>query len=186
MSRKIYTKKGDKGQTDLSGGGRVDKNSLRIEVCGTVDELNSVVGVARSFTDVETVYTYIEKIQNDLFMLGSDITTPLMVGEKDTLMIRIGQDHIDWLESKIDELSSEIPQLQNFILPGGGKASAFLQLSRTVCRRAERWAVALGHQEDIGEFALPYLNRLSDFLFVLARYVNAKEGIDESNWRIKG
>jgi cob(I)alamin adenosyltransferase len=109
-----------------------------------------------------------------------------MIGEKDTMMIRIGPDHIDWLESRIDELSEDIPPLVNFILPGGGKTSALLHLSRTVCRRGERWAVALGHQEDIGDHVLPYLNRLSDLLFVLARYANQKEGVDESMWRIKG
>ena len=176
---KIYTKKGDSGETSLFGGGRVSKSSARIEAYGTVDELNSLIGLAgsHSLSPKGTVWT--EKIQQFLFVLGSDLATP---PDAKARVNRIGNEEITALEQTIDEMEEELDPLKNFILPGGSQPGATLHLARTVCRRAERATVACGEQEEISEQALQFLNRLSDFLFVLARYENKYAGIQETRW----
>lgn len=176
---KIYTKKGDTGETSLLGGGRVSKSSARIEAYGTVDELNSIIGMAASYSLSQKGTVLIEDIQQYLFILGADLATPL---SSRTPIERIGQGEIEALESAIDEMEEDLAPLKNFILPGGSEAGATLHFARTVCRRAERATVACAQKEEISESAIKFLNRLSDFLFVLARYENKYVGIKETTW----
>jgi cob(I)alamin adenosyltransferase len=178
---KIYTRTGDKGQTGLVGGRRVSKDSPRIWACGTVDELNSAIGLARAFNRSRKLDRILARIQNELFNLGAELSTPpekLRPG-----MPRVGPDDIAALEKLIDELNARLGPLREFILPGGTRAAAALHLARAVCRRAERFCVRLAREEQIGEFVLPYLNRLSDALFVLARWANHKHNAKEAFWR---
>lgn len=177
---KIYTKKGDKGDTSLFGGYRVPKSSARIEAYGTVDELNSIMGLAASHPLSEQGKQWIRKVQEDLFVLGADLATP---PSADTRINRIGQEAVTFLEEAIDTLQAELPPLKNFILPGGSRPGATLHMARTVCRRAERATVRCGSDEEISELAVTYLNRLSDFLFVLARYENKQAGSSEEAWK---
>ncbi len=172
---KVYTKQGDDGRTQLVSGKRVWKDSYRIEAYGTVDELNSLIGVCRSFCDDTEVDALLKRIQNDLFVVGADLATPSSL--KDAL--RLSQERISWLEQTIDELNPKLAPLKDFVLPSGSKLASFLHLARTVCRRAERRVVSLMKCEDANPNVLVYLNRLSDLLFVLARYVNLKQGIEE-------
>jgi cob(I)alamin adenosyltransferase len=178
---KVYTKKGDGGYTSLGGGQRVSKDSLRIEAYGTVDELNSHLGVALAMGLDDASAEALRAIQNDLFHLGSD----LCIREEDKATLKVPtveERHIEALEGWIDRFNGELPALTNFILPGGTAGSAQLHVARCVARRSERLVVALAHQEAIGEFAVKYLNRLSDLLFVLARRENAVAGVDEPVW----
>lgn len=177
---KIYTKRGDKGKTSLFGGTRVAKSSARIEAYGTVDELNSLIGLAAADDITSHGSQLIKKVQEDLFVLGSDLATPPDYKER---IDRLGQGAIDFLEDAIDEMEEELEPLKNFILPGGAKQGATLHYARTVCRRAERNVVACADQEDISEIPLKYLNRLSDFLFVLARYENKQADVKEDVWK---
>lgn len=177
---KIYTKTGDNGETSLFGGKRVRKNNVRIEAYGTVDELNCVMGIARSFNVDKEIEKIVSDIQNQLFALGGDLATPM---ENNKVKIeRIGESDIVRLEQMIDVLSDKLPPLRRFILPGGNKVAAQIHLARTVCRRAERKVYTLSESELVGEFVLKYLNRLSDFLFVLARYVNYSTNSPEIEW----
>jgi cob(I)alamin adenosyltransferase len=176
---KIYTRKGDKGKTGLLGESEVDKDSLRIEAYGTVDETNSVLGVAASFLVSPRVKKTITSLQNDLFLVGADLANVSSDNR-----VRIKQS--DWarLENWIDDYQRDLPELRNFILPGGSAGAAQLQLARTVCRRAERLVVrAMKGDSRISSDLLIYLNRLSDLLFVLARYENMKAGGTEEIWR---
>lgn len=178
---KVYTRSGDDGSTSLGGGQRVPKDSSRIEAYGTVDELNSQIGVALSLELNETVASALRSIQNDLFHLGSD----LCVLEEDKgkrPVPRIEARHVEALEKLMDRLSEELPTLENFVLPGGSHGAAALHVARTVCRRAERRLVALGRVEAIGEFTVRYVNRLSDALFVMARYENRRRGVPDVLW----
>ncbi|MFO7662290.1 MAG: cob(I)yrinic acid a,c-diamide adenosyltransferase [Chloroflexota bacterium] len=178
---KIYTRQGDSGQTGLSGGQRVPKNSLRVNAYGTVDELNSYIGVALAFGLADRLAQVLPEIQNELFHLGSDLSFL----EEDKTKFRIPQiekRHIDRLESLIDEMTAVVGPLENFILPGGTIGSAHLHVARTICRRAEREAIALSREEPIGEFVVSYLNRLSDALFVMARYENNARDVLEPLW----
>ena len=178
---KIYTRGGDKGLTSLGGGQRVQKESLRIESYGTVDELNSVIGVAVAHGLSDRLAETLPTIQNELFHLGSDLC--FIEADKERFQIpQIEQRHLDNLEALIDELTEIVGPLENFILPGGSLGSAQLHVARTVCRRAERIVVALARQESIGAFVIRYLNRLSDLLFVMARYENHQRGIAEPLW----
>lgn len=181
---KLYTKTGDKGKTGLFGGQRVPKNDLRIETYGTIDELNSVLGIVRSFTSDGDLIDLYQTLQNTLFNLGSDLATPFGSKFEDKVK-RIGTEHVEFLEKKIDEFQSQTPEFRNFILPGGSKAAAHLHLARTVCRRAERLSVSLMETEDVGEFAQKYLNRLSDFFFICARYANVVDGTEDIEWSTK-
>jgi cob(I)alamin adenosyltransferase len=177
---KIYTKTGDGGETSLLGGERVSKDALRIDAYGTVDELNSSLGIARAFKHAPDVDRILEFIQNDLFILGaalavSDAKRPVPVKP-------VGQEHIAQLEQTIDALEAKLPTLRTFILPGGSPLAAQLHLSRTICRRAERLVVRLAKSENVDEICIAYLNRLSDTLFVVARYANHLDGVCETPW----
>ena len=180
---KIYTKTGDDGTTSLFSGGRVAKDSSRVEAYGTVDELNSYLGVARSHQASEKTAEYLEEVQNHLFRLGADLATPM--DAKAEWLVRITEKEVQWLENTIDELSATLPELKNFILPGGTVVAAHLHVARTICRRAERLVVTLAVTETINEQSLIYLNRLSDWLFTLARYENLQANESETKWRIR-
>lgn len=177
---KIYTKKGDSGETSLFGGTRVSKSSARIKAYGTVDELNSLMGVAGSYSLSPKGTVWTEKVQEYLFILGSDLATP---PSSKTRINRIGEEEIEALEQTIDEMEKELDPLKNFILPGGSHGGANLHLARTICRRAERAAVACAQEEEVSADSIKFLNRLSDFLFVLARYENKYAGIEETPWK---
>ena len=178
---KLYTRTGDEGTTALGGGQRVPKDSLRVEAYGTVDELNSQIGLALAHGLVPRLTEVLPVIQNELFHLGSN----LAFREEDKAHYKlpaIDQRHIDQLEALIDELNGVVGPLENFILPGGTIGAAQLHVARTICRRAERIASALARAEPIGEFVIRYLNRLSDALFVMARYENKQRGLTEPLW----
>ncbi|MFH0733531.1 MAG: cob(I)yrinic acid a,c-diamide adenosyltransferase [bacterium] len=177
---KIYTKTGDKGQTSLFGGQRVWKDDLRIEAYGTVDELNSLIGVAITEIVYEDVIEVLQKIQNRLFTVGADLATP---AEKSLKIQRVNNVFIEECEKDIDNFSSKIPELKEFILPGGTKGSALLHLCRTVCRRAERKVITLTKEVDLGVNVLIYLNRLSDLFFVLARFENFVNSVSDIKWK---
>ena len=178
---KIYTRQGDKGSTHLSGGQRVPKNSLRVSAYGTVDELNSALGVALSFGLCEWLTAILPEIQNELFHLGSDLS--FLEEDKSKYPIpQIEDRHVKRLESLIDEMTAIVGPLQNFILPGGSSGSALLHVARTVCRRAERDVITLAEAEPIGRYVVQYLNRLSDALFVMARYENHERSVPEPLW----
>ncbi|KAF0152416.1 MAG: Cob(I)alamin adenosyltransferase [Ignavibacteria bacterium] len=180
---KIYTKTGDKGETSLFGGKRVWKDDLRISAYGSVDELNAVIGVALTEIGNVELRRILISLQSDLFVLGSDLATPLDKGNTNFVIPRIQKENFERLEKLIDETEAKLPELKNFILPGGTKGSANLQLARTICRRAERDVVALSKKEEINSAAEIYLNRLSDLLFVLARYHNFVSDTKEINWQ---
>jgi cob(I)alamin adenosyltransferase len=177
---KIYTKTGDSGDTSLFGGKRVPKSTLRIDTYGTVDELNAQLGVARALKPHSDVEGLLEQIQNQLFVLGADLATPIDSAPANVKHIQ--EKEIQFLEETIDRLDAQLEPLQSFILPGGTPVSAQLHVARTVCRRAERLVDALGRKEEIGKFPLIYLNRLADLLFVAARYVNVLSGREETKW----
>ncbi len=178
---KIYTKTGDKGDTSLFGGQRVPKDALRIEAYGTVDELNSVLGIVRSDNQDREIDAILDRIQNELFDLGADLATPGSVASKH--IKRIEPRHSEHLEQMIDKLEAHLKPLKTFVLPGGSPVAARLHFARTVCRRAERTVVRLTRNEDIGEGITIYLNRLSDLLFVMARYANHLAGVPETKWK---
>ena len=178
---KIYTRKGDDGSTGLGGGQRVAKESLRVAAYGTVDELNSHLGMALAAGLSEKLRQHLPHIQNELFHLGSDLC--FLEEDKSRYNIpQVAARHVEKLERLIDELTAVVGPLENFILPGGTPGAAQLHVARTVCRRAERDVTTLSREEAIGEFVLPYLNRLSDALFVMARYENHERGIAEPLW----
>jgi cob(I)alamin adenosyltransferase len=176
---KIYTKTGDKGKTSLVYGDRVSKSDIRVEAYGTCDEANSFIGLAMShlnksgeFENKERVFEVFHKVQTDIFHVGAELATPAGKEVKWTLK----EEDVVFLEQIIDQWDEQLPQLMNFILPGGSEAGATLHIARTVVRRAERIAVGI---TDINPHVISYLNRLSDFLFVAARYVNYKLGKEE-------
>ena len=174
---KIYTRTGDKGDTGLVGGKRVSKDSPRIWACGTVDELNSAIGLARAFKPDKKTDAVLAGIQNDLFDLGAELATP---GQSP---VHIAQKRIIALEKLMDELNAKLGPLREFILPGGTPLAAQLHVARTICRRAERFCVRLSREEPVGEWVVPYLNRLGDALFVLARKANKNQWCKESFWK---
>lgn len=177
---KIYTRTGDQGATALGTGERRLKNDLRIEAYGAIDEANSAIGLARVSTAVDPNCARVDAmllcVQNDLFDLGADLCIPESSVKPDREILRIVQSQVDRLERKIDELNADLAPLMSFVLPGGTAAAAALHVARAVTRRAERVLVALANEpcETVGEPALKYVNRLSDFLFVAARHVNRK------------
>lgn len=180
MGMKIYTKTGDKGETGLFGGQRVSKDTLRIEAYGNIDELNSVIGIVRAMEPPEKLAPMLSRIQNDLFIVGADLATPAAKTGMHIERVEIAQSIV--LERYIDALEDELPALTTFILPGGTPVASQLHCARTVCRRAERSVVRLSHEEEIGETVIVYVNRLSDFLFVAARYANHAAGEPEIPW----
>ena len=175
---KIYTRAGDDGSTNLLAGQRILKTHLRIEACGTVDELSCAIGTARAASPSSPTDKTLATIQNSLFELGADLADP----KEKRHPARIGSATIRWLETEIDRMDSELPPLKNFILPGGSAAAAQIHLARAICRRAERAVVNLAQNEETNTDALSFLNRLSDFLFILARYENFRSGIPEEKW----
>ena len=179
---RIYTKTGDAGMTGLGGGRRVSKDSLRVRAYGTVDELGSAIGLALALGLTDRLATALTSIQNELFDLGSDLCWPEDDERRDRIPT-VQPHHVERLEGLIDELNATVGPLTNFLLPGGSPGAAQLHVARTICRRAEREAIALGHEEPIGELVLPYLNRLSDVLFVMARYENHERGVAEPLWQ---
>ena len=172
---RIYTRTGDKGDTGLGSGKRVPKYDLRIEAYGTVDETNSCVGVAR--LNAEGVLDLmLARVQNDLFDLGADLCVPEDGSEIATKALRINDAQVTRLEQEIDQMNGHLQPLTSFVLPGGTATAAQLHVARTVCRRAERLIVKLAQSEPVGETAVKYANRLSDFLFVAARFANLPRG----------
>jgi cob(I)alamin adenosyltransferase len=180
---KVYTRTGDDGTTGLFGGGRVAKSHPRIAAYGTVDETNAAVGMARAalagVDGVEKADAVLGRIQEDLFVLGGDLAAP---GETKYPVPRIEADHVERLERDIDALTEGLPPLKHFILPGGHPAAAALHLARTVCRRAERLVVETAAIEEVAVEPLHYLNRLSDLLFTMARWVNHHTGTGDVEW----
>jgi cob(I)alamin adenosyltransferase len=180
---KIYTKTGDSGETSLLGGQRVSKNSPRLDVCGTLDELNAVLGLVRCEQSLpEEVDRLLGQFQNDLFNAGSETATvPPAIPQ----CLTIGQEHIQRIEEAIDQFEAGLPPLKNFILPGGCRTAALFHVARTICRRTERNLVALDQLESgtINSFQLVYLNRLGDLLFVLARAMNHLTDISDVPWQ---
>lgn len=186
---KVYTRTGDRGETALVGGKRVAKDSPRIDAYGTVDELNSIVGLARVFNEEnldagdghQFLDTVLCQIQDELFDVGGELATPAEAFQEG--MYQIGKDQIERLEKWIDQCQKDLEPLKSFILPGGGRIGAYLHQSRTVCRRAEREVLRLSRQEEINPRVLQYLNRLSDLFFVLSRWIAKQSGEPEYLWQ---
>jgi cob(I)alamin adenosyltransferase len=184
---KVYTRGGDKGQTALVGGKRVPKDDRRIEAYGTIDELNAIVGLARAFNGegkrsaaTRRLEGLLKRLQNQLFDLGSELATPPDAAYEG--MYRVSAADVQALEAEIDALQKDLEPLNSFILPGGGRVAACLHQARTVCRRAEREILRLRREQEIGEFILPWVNRLSDLFFVLSRWVSKQLGEPEFLW----
>ena len=180
---KIYTKGGDNGETGLFGGKRVPKSSIRIEAYGTIDELNSFIGLAITEVKSEDVRKLLQKIQNQLFTVGADLAAPENEVKEKLTILRVPKEFFEHTEKEIDKYETQLKPLQNFILPGGSKPAALLNICRTVCRRAERRVVALSDTAEIGVNIIIFLNRLSDLFFVLARYENMISGIPDVIWK---
>lgn len=180
---RIYTRAGDKGETSLGDGSRVPKLDCRIGAFGTVDELNAALGVVLAEDGLpDRLREPLARIQNDLFDVGADLSVPYGIGER----LRIEQSHVERLEGLCDELNAELPMLKSFILPGGTAAAARLHVARTTCRRAERDALTAQNESGVNELVLAYLNRLSDFLFIAARWANKAAGREEPLWKPGG
>lgn len=183
---KIYTKTGDKGTTSLYGGKKVSKSDIKIDSYGTVDELNSIIGIIRSYSIPEIYIQQLVQIQKDLFNLGAELATPVekltLANGKSRLLVTIAENDIAQLEKWIDEIEENLDPLTHFILPGGSLAASQAHFARTVCRRAERITVALAEVENISEYLQKYLNRLSDYLFTLARILAKEEKVEEVKW----
>ena len=173
---RIYTGGGDRGETSLGDGSRVSKLDCRIAAFGTVDELNSLIGVVLAGEPPAELGPVLERVQNELFDVGADISVPFGVGDR----LRVSSSQIEALERDCDRFNAALPELKSFVLPGGTEAAARLHVARTVCRRAERLAVALAEGSSVNPLAIAYLNRLSDLLFILARAANAG---DEPLWK---
>ena len=172
---RIYTRTGDNGTTGLGDGTRVAKDSTRVEAMGTVDELNAVIGVLLTEPLPETISKTLTRVQHDLFDLGGEICIPGHVMVK--------AERIAVLEETLDQLNDDLSPLKEFILPGGTRAAAYCHLARTVCRRAERQLIKLGHEEAVTDVSLQYLNRLSDLLFVMCRVINKDAGCADVLWK---
>ena len=186
---RVYTRTGDHGETALVGGRRVPKDSPRIEAYGTIDELNAIIGLARAFNAEQKkpgkrhrwLDEVLRRIQNELFDLGSELATPADAVYEG--MFRVSAEQVTALERLMDECQKELPPLKSFVLPGGGRVGGFLHQARTVCRRVERGILALSRVETIGDGPLKYVNRLSDLLFVLSRWVGKHLGETEYLWQ---
>ena len=176
---KIYTRGGDAGQTSLGDGSRTSKLDARIAAYGTVDELNSLVGVVVAGDCPERIGDVLVRVQNELFDLGADLSVPI----EHSARLRLTQEQVDRLESDCDAFNADLPELKSFVLPGGTETSSQLHVARTVCRRAEREALTAAESHAVSPLALVYLNRLSDLLFILARAANAAAGQEEPLWR---
>jgi len=184
---KIYTKTGDKGTTGLIGGSRVSKDHLRIESYGTVDELNSYIGLIKDQAIENQIKEVLIRIQHDLFTLGSMLATPtnkqtLKNGEQRLNIPEVDTKSVTYLENEIDKMNEKLPKMTHFILPGGHPIVSHCHVARCICRRSERLTTLLNEQEPINSLVLKYLNRLSDFLFVLARKLSSDMEVDELKW----
>lgn len=178
---KIYTKTGDTGETSLFDNTRVSKADARVDAYGEVDELNACLGVARAGGVDDEIGALIDSLQKDLFALGARLADPTVRIATRVEKVVIGRDAVERLELTIDRLEATLPPLRRFILPGGSPAGAALHLARTICRRAERRVIALGSGA-VDPILLVYMNRLSDLLFVMARFVNHRAGVPETEW----
>ena len=172
---KIYTRTGDKGDTGLGDGSRVDKDHIRVEAFGTVDELNSIIGMILAHDIADAIRHCLNKVQHHLFDLGGELCIPGHLALDET--------YISYLETTLDSLNEDLPMLKEFILPSGGKATSACHLARCVCRRAERRVVTLAKDEKVSPFSISYLNRLSDLLFVIARVLARSENGSEVLWQ---
>jgi len=172
---KIYTRTGDQGETGLSDGSRVDKFHARIESLGNIDELNSIIGIILTEKLPDDKKVILNKVQNDLFDIGGELSIPNH--------IKIDDKKIDFIESSLDDMNHELRPLKEFILPGGSKASSYCHLARTVCRRSERSLFSLAQTDKVNEASLKYINRLSDMLFVLARFLNKINHFNDVFWK---
>jgi cob(I)alamin adenosyltransferase len=179
---KIYTKTGDKGETGLFGGERVSKNNTRIEAYGTIDELNAFIGLAITELKSKEVRAILERIQNQLFVVGSDLAAPISEKNEKLKITRTPEEYSKSAELDIDHFNEQLEELRNFILPGGSKGAVYLHICRTVARRAERKVVALNEQVHIGNNIIIFLNRLSDLFFVLSRFENKVSNIPDTKW----
>ena len=176
---RIYTGGGDRGETSLGDGSRVSKLDCRIAAFGTVDEVNAQLGIVLAGELAEPVRAVLERVQNELFDLGADLSVPWGIADR----LRVDDGSIERLERDCDRFNAELPELRSFVLPGGTEAAACLHVARTVCRRAEREVLAAAEEVELNPLVLVYLNRLSDLLFILARVVNAAAGRDEPLWK---
>ena len=187
---RVYTRRGDRGETDLVGGQRAPKDSPRLDAYGAVDELNAAIGVARSANEAKSTRApapasreldgVLRGLQNQLFDLGAELATPANAFQPG--MFRVGPEEVKLLETMMDRCQKDLAPLRSFVLPGGGQVSALLHVTRTVCRRAERDVRRLMRHEALGEWPLAYLNRLSDLLFVLSRWIGHQRGEQEYLW----
>lgn len=183
MAFRIYTKTGDKGKTGLIGGTRVSKNYIRVEAYGTVDELNAYIGLLKDEWNDAIGSEWLNEIQDRLFTIGSSLATDPEKAPKMKLPDLLESD-VTWLENKIDEMDDQLPEMKYFVLPGGNKVSSVAHVARCVCRRAERVCVAMQSAgEFVADIVLIYLNRLSDYLFTLSRYILMQQGGQEIPWR---
>ena len=180
---KLYTRGGDRGETSLFGGARVPKDHLRVDAYGQLDELSAALGLLIVALPADELRDQLQQVQNELFDLGAELATP----PESRLEYRLppGVEEADWrrLERLLDAYDAQVPPLRAFVLPGGDETAARAHLARTVCRRAERAVVRLAHEEEVRADVLTYLNRLSDFLFVCARLLNVRAGVDEVTWQ---
>lgn len=172
---------GDKGETSLVGG-RVPKDDTRVEAYGTIDELNSFIGLAKSFAKEPRISVILDKVQNDLFVIGAELATVTQKGSES----RITGDDVLWLEKTSDQIESELVPIKKFVLPNGSQIASALHAARSVCRRAERRIVSLARNGNVNPEIIRYVNRLSDVLFVMARYVNQRLSIAEKTWGPEG
>ncbi len=177
---KIYTKKGDTGTTSLIGGTKVAKFHYRIDAYGSIDELNGFIGLIRDYIEDEHISSFLYQTQNNLFVIGSILASD---GKSQMKLPEINEDHVDQMEKEIDRVEQELPPLQNFILPGGHPVVSYCHVGRSVCRRAERKTVQLNENERVNPLIITYLNRLSDYFFVLARKMAKDLNVEEVPWK---
>tara|TARA_B100000900_G_scaffold297151_1_gene255694 strand:+ start:699 stop:1235 length:537 start_codon:yes stop_codon:yes gene_type:complete len=177
---KIYTKKGDSGHTSLIDGRTVNKHNLSVDTYGTVDELNSFVGLLKDYIKDETLKDILNNIQSKLFSIGSILAS----GKNQHILekVKIEKKDVEYIESHIDSMNNELPELKNFIIPGGHKISSYSHVCRSICRRAERRISELNKEQSVDPNVLSYINRLSDFFFVLSRYLMYSDKIEETRW----
>ena len=178
---KIYTRTGDDGTTGLIGGSRVKKHNIRLESYGTIDELNSYIGLIRSVQADKHTDQVLEIIQNKLFVIGANLATDESI-DLIRKQLPCKKTDLELLENEMDEMNNSLPELRNFILPGGGQASSFCHVARTVCRRAERRIVELAENNEVDPLLIKFVNRLSDYLFVLSRKLNLDQKTPEILW----